>query len=222
MKDGGKRQSEFVIRLLDWGERNLRDFPWRHTKNPYDVFIAECLVQRTKAAQVEPVYMEFLRKWPDIVSLSRATEDEIRSVIRPLGLGYRAARFRTIVAECMRLFGGRIPDNLEELKWLYGKGLGDYMAHAILCFAFGRDVPLVDKNIERILKRVFSIETRKDGHRDRRLWIFAGNLVPKGKAKRYNWSLIDFGALVCTPRKPMCIKCHVMDICDHGRETVCG
>jgi len=215
-----QKQHEFVSRLLTWGESNRRTFSWRSTQDPYKIFVAESLVQRTKAAQVEPVYLRFVGRWPDIESLASASEKEVRGVVWTLGLDYRIRRIITIAKYVVRLFGGRIPDNLKELKNLYGKGVGDYMAHAILCFAFGQDVPLVDKNIERILKRVFSIQTRKDGHRDRKLWTFAAGLVPEGKAKDYNWSLIDFGALVCTPKKPKCSACNLLEICDYGTQNV--
>jgi A/G-specific adenine glycosylase len=206
--------------MLQWGENSRRQFPWRQTSDPYCVFVAECLVQRTKAEQAQPAYLRFLERFPDIESLSRATEGQIRPVVRSLGLTYRVRRIHTLAREVLRVFGGRFPDNLGDLRRLYGKGFGDYMAHAILCFAFANDVPVVDKNVERILKRVFSIQTRKDGHRDRRLWLFAERLVPRGRAKEYNWSLIDFGALVCTPKNPRCPTCPVLDICDYGKVRI--
>jgi A/G-specific adenine glycosylase len=205
---------------MDWGERNRRNFAWRHTQDPYEVFVAESLVQRTKATQVEPTYLKFLQKWPNANSLSKATQSELKSVIGTLGLEYRVKRIHMIAQHIVSLFGGTIPSKFAELKQLYGKGFGDYMAHAILCFAFGQDVPVVDKNVERILKRVFSIRTRKDGHRDRKLWAFAAALVPKRKAREYNWSLLDFGALVCTPRDPKCRTCPILEICDFGREAM--
>jgi A/G-specific adenine glycosylase len=117
-------------------------------------------------------------------------------------------------------FGSRIPDDISKLRQLQGKGFGEYMAHAILSFAYGQDVPIVDKNVERILTRVFSLKVRKDGHRDPTLWQFAARLVPTGQAKEYNWSLIDFGALVCTPKNPRCRTCPILDICDYGTERV--
>jgi len=213
-----QRQSKFVSRLMNWGEKNRRDFAWRHTEDPYKVFVAESLVQRTKALQVEPVYLKFLQKWPDVKSLSKATEHDLKSVIGTLGLEYRVRRIRAIAQQIISLFGGIIPDKLTEFKRLYGKGFGDYMANAILCFAFGEDVPVVDKNVERILTRVFSFKARKDGHRDPKLWQFAAELVPEGKAEEYNWSLIDFGALVCAPKHPRCSTCPILDICDYGRQ----
>lgn len=214
------KKSEFVSDLLTWGEKNRRVFAWRHTEDPYKVFVAESLVQRTRAAQVEPIYLKFIDKWANIESLAKATDQEVRSVVYPLGLDYRVRRIRTVAKAIMCLFGGKIPNNLAGLKKLYGKGVGDYMAHAILCFAFSQDIPVVDKNVERILKRVFSIQTRKDGHRDRKLWTFAAGLVPEGKARGYNWSLIDFGALVCTPKKPKCSMCNLLEICDYGTRNM--
>lgn len=214
------RMSEFASRIVRWGEDNRRQFPWRQTPNPYNIFVAESLVQRTRAGQVEPVYLRFLEKWPNLGLLSKATERDLRNVIATLGLDYRVKRIRVIASEIVRLHGGKIPGSLEELKQLYGKGFGDYMAHAILCFAYGQNVPIVDKNVERILMRVFSLKTRKDGHRDPSLWRFAAKLVPRGGAREYNWSLLDFGALVCTPKNPSCPTCPLLQICDYGKEKV--
>lgn len=213
-------RAAFVSGILEWGEKNRRDFPWRHTDNPYDVFVAESLVQRTRASQVAPAYRSFLRRWPDIQSLAGARERDIMSVIGTLGLAYRARRIRKTAAGIVRLFEGKVPHTLAELKELYGSGFGDYIAHAILCFAFAQDTPVVDKNVERILKRVFSFPARKDGHRDPALWAFAGELVPSGKAREYNWSLIDFGALVCTPKNPRCPTCPLLDLCEFGKEPM--
>lgn len=217
--NSSQRKLEFVSKLLHWGDQNRRDFRWRHTQDPYNVLVAELLVQRTKAVQVEPVYLKFLERWSNVGSLSRAKEQEIRSVVGTLGLDYRAKRIQTIARRIMELFGGKIPDESVELRRLYGKGFGDYMANAILCFAFGQHLPVVDKNVERILTRVFSLRVHKDGHRDPRLWQFAGELVPSGKAREYNWSLIDFGALVCSPRNPICPACPILGICDYGRRS---
>jgi len=179
--------------------------------------VAESLVQRTRASQAEKSYAEFLERWPDPESLAKSKSSDVRSVVGSLGLDYRVERLRMISHEIQVRFRGRIPDSLAELKLLYGKGFGEYMAHALLCFAFGQDVPVVDANVERILKRVFSFRTRKNGHRDRKLWEFAGGLVPVGRAREYNWALIDFGALVCTPLSPRCSSCPLLRICDFGK-----
>jgi A/G-specific adenine glycosylase len=210
------KESAFVAEILAWGEKNRRDFAWRHTKDPYRVFVAESLVQRTKAAQAEPAYLNFLERWPNLWSLSRATPRELRSVIGTLGLDYRSKRIITVARQIAETFDGRIPNRFREMKKLYGKGLGDYMAHAILCFAFGQAVAVVDKNVERILKRVFSLAMCADAHRDPRLWAFAGRLVPSRRAREYNWSLLDFGALMCTPKNPKCPTCPLLQLCDFG------
>jgi len=210
-----KRKARFTETMQKWGSINRRIFPWRRTRNPYQVFVAEILLQRTRADQAESTYAKFLQKWSDITALSNAKIDEVRSTIRSLGLEYRAKRLQKLSREIVQNFGPKIPDNLSELHRLYGKGFGDYMAHAILCFAYGKDVPVVDRNVERILERVFSLQT-KGGHRDPRLWQFAAELIPRGKAREYNWSLIDFGALVCSPRNPKCRICPIMEICDFG------
>ena len=215
-----RKALRFVSGIADWTKKNQREFPWRHTTDPYRVLIAEYLVQRTRAEQVKPVYVEFIHKWPTIQSLSAASLSEIARVIRPLGLEYRAARIKSISEILVQDFDGCIPNSLAGLEGLYGTGLGEYMAHAILCFAFGQDVPVIDQNVVRILRRVFSVEARKDAHRDPRLWKFAKKLVPRGEARKYNWGLLDFGALVCTPSKPHCASCPILEICDYGNRAV--
>lgn len=205
---------------MEWGTQHRRAFPWRSSSDPYGILVAELLVQRTRADQVQPTYTQFIERWPTIVSLAKARPRDIRSVVETLGLDYRVKRISTVAQEIMKMFGGRIPDTLKELKQLYGRGFGDYMAHAILCFAFGQDVPIVDKNVERILKRVFSLATRADAHRDPKLWTFAGSLVPPRRAREYNWSLLDFGALVCTPKDPKCPICPLLQLCDFGGERM--
>jgi len=210
----------FTELVQKWGEGNMRSFAWRRTTDPYRILVAEILVQRTRAVQAERAYLDVVGTWPDIAELSRATCAEIRSKIHSLGLNYRVKRLQRISKAIFRQFGLRIPDNLPEFKRLYGIGFGDYIAHAILCFAFGRKVPIVDKNVERILTRFFSLKTRADGHRDQKLWRFAAELLPKNKIKEYNWSLIDFGALVCTPKNPKCLTCPLMKMCSHAKKTL--
>jgi A/G-specific adenine glycosylase len=215
-----QKRVKFAEIVQQWGAANRRDFLWRHRSDAYAILVAELLVQRTRAPQAESVYKRFLERWPDISSLSHARTAEIRSVIRSLGLEYRAKRLRELSCQIVQRFESRIPDDLSKLKQLYGKGFGAYMAHAILCFAYDRDVPIVDKNVERILARVFSFKRRRDGHRDPALWQFAAELVPTGRAREYNWSLLDFGALVCTPKNPKCMTCPLLQICDYPRRSV--
>lgn len=220
LKKKAGRRTRFVEIVQEWGKKNRRDFLWRHKADPYEILVAEVLVQRTKAAQAESVYEAFLKRWPTVSSLCNARTEEIETTIRSLGLAYRASRLHELSCQIVRQFESRIPNEADQLKQLYGKGFGDYIAHAILCFAYGKDVAVVDKNVERILKRVFSLRSRKNGHRDPVLWQFASSLVPKGRAKEYNWSLIDFGALVCTSRNPKCPTCPLVTICDYGKQRV--
>ena len=210
-------KGNFSRRLLAWWKKNKRDFTWRYTNDPYAVLVAELLLQKTNAEKVEPVYLEFMRRFPTIRKLQRASIHEITEVITPLGLFYRAVRISHVADAIANTFDGVVPNTPEELLTL--PGVGSYMMNAILCFAFGQPRPLIDTNSTRVLTRVFGLNPSKTRPRtDRQLWAFASSLVPALYAKEYNWALIDLAHLVCMPAKPLHTECPVRTICSTVQE----
>tara|TARA_B100000315_G_scaffold35517_1_gene30157 strand:+ start:3765 stop:4229 length:465 start_codon:yes stop_codon:yes gene_type:complete len=143
----------FVRKILKWGKINRRIFTWRETSNPYAILIAEILLQRTAASQVEAIYLKFIGEFPTADTLSEASIQDIANIIKPLGLKYRASRLKDIAVKIVENHQGLIPESKDELVQL--KGIGEYVSNAVLCFAFGKDVPLVDTNIARVVQRVF-------------------------------------------------------------------
>jgi A/G-specific adenine glycosylase len=207
-----RRIRAFQRRLLAWYAVHGRDLPWRRTHEPYRILVSEVMLQQTQVERVVPKYREFLRRFPSLSRLAAADVDEVRRLWYPLGYNIRPVRLHMIARETMARYGGRLPADAEQLRQL--PGIGRYTAGAILSFAFGRDAPILDTNVRRVLGRVF-VGTR-GGRRlrgDRALWDLAATLVPTGRGYDFNQALMDFGATWCTPRRPRCRPCPMRSLC---------
>lgn len=201
-----KRQL-FVVTLLDWFKSHKRDFPWRHETDPYRILVAEKLLQQTTYSHVLKAYDAFIEKFPKISNLAQAEVSDIEESIRRLGFQrQRARQFKKIGSTILNEHRGKIPSKKEELLKL--SGIGNYVANAVLCFAFNRDEPIVDVNVRRVVKRFFGWKEAKDKQIEERL----RRLLPRGKAKQFNWGIIDFSGLICS-RKPKCKICFLNDHC---------
>lgn len=205
------RIRKFVDILLLWGSINRRDFPWRKESDPYKVLVTELMLQRTKAEQVLRVYEIFFKRFPKPEALAKSPVSEIERVIKPLGLAYRAKRLKMLANGILK--EGGISEDSKKLTKIYG--VGDYVASAVLCFAYGRNVAVVDANVARIAKRIFSLDFGSDAHKHDELWKFMQELLPEGRAKELNWSILDFGSLICTPKNPKCNVCPLNSMCDY-------
>lgn len=171
------------------------------------ILVAEKLLQRTAYGHVLNVYEDFIERFPNTKSLGEVGVSDIEKTIRRLGLQRRrAVQLKTISLTILNKYGGEIPSNREDLLKLHG--IGDYVANAILCFAFGQDIPVVDVNVRRVVSRYFGWKKLKDKKIEKRL----SNLIPKGKGKQFNLGMIDFSALICS-RKPKCRRCFLSDLC---------
>lgn len=199
--------------LLEWFRENGRSYVWRRKEDPYEILVAEIMLQRTRANQVEPVYLDFIRKFPNAQELNRATEEKIGEYFGRLGLLWRAKLIKRLARELVSRFGGKIPKSRDLLLSL--PAVGEYMADAVLCFAYGKDVAVVDANVCRVIERVFGIVAKGEARRDRRFRSLAQEMVPSGRANEFNWAMIDFAALVCTPRNPKHDVCPINKFCDY-------
>jgi len=203
--------------LLKWFEASRRTFSWRGESDPYKIAVAEILLQKTRAEKVDEFFKHFIKKYPTPSSLLKLSSAELEEELKPLGLHrQRAKKLRELAESLAEKYSGTLPSNREELLAL--PGIGEYVANAILCFAFRKDVPLVDTNVVRVLRRVYLMETIKDARRNPRIWEKAWKVLPRGRAKEFNWALIDFAALVCKPRNPECSSCILGDICKWRRQ----
>jgi len=202
-----------VNKLLRWAEKHLRDLPWRiEPRDPYRVWISEMMLQQTQVATVIPYFRRFTERFPTVQALAAAPLDDVLKLWEGLGYYARARNLHHAARKVVAEFDGRLPDTVEELCKL--PGIGRYTAGAIASIAFGRDEPVVDGNVKRVLCRVYAI--RGDARRpaiQKKLWALAATNLPKGKAGRWNEAMMELGATVCLPRSPRCDKCPLARVC---------
>jgi len=202
------RRAAFVRRLLRWYARHQRPLPWRRTRDPYRVLVSEIMLQQTQVSRVLPKYREFIRAYPSLDALARASAREVREKWFPLGYNARPLRLRAIARTAVRRFGGRLPADRETLLSL--KGIGPYTAGAVLTFAFGQPSPIVDTNVRRVLRRVFFAGSPVP---EATLWHLSGTLLPANDGYDFNQAIMELGATVCTARRPRCRACPLRALC---------
>lgn len=203
-----KRKEHFVEQLIKWGKANVRDFPWRSTSSPVEIIIAEIFLQRTPAERVASRYSDLIRAFG--THKTSFDETSLTEQFRDLGLTKRIGWLIRLLEAIDTQFEGVVPNHTRPLLSLPGVGL--YTANAILCFAFNERVPIVDTNVVRIISRVFNIVPAKPLSVHGDVYRIATSLVPERNPKLYNFSLLDFGALICT-RTPNCSTCPMKSFC---------
>src|SRR3954452_13605445 len=199
--------------LISWYIAHGRDLPWRRTQDPYAILVSEILLQQTQVATALPVYEEVLRRWPTFAALAAAPGEGGEAGTDPLGYHIRGEWLHRIAGVVTHELDGRLPDTLEGLLAL--PGIGRYTAGAILSFAFQQDAPIVDTNVHRLLGRLFDLHAGRppQAFLEKRLWALATALIPPGHGYLLNQALMDFGAQVCTPYKPICLLCPLRPHC---------
>lgn len=211
-------EKAFPELLLEWFREDRRNYVWRRKKDPYKILMAEIMLQRTRADQVEPIYIDFVKRFPNAKELNRATEREIGEYFGGLGLLWRVKLVKRLAGELVDRFGGKIPKSRDLLLSL--PAVGEYMADAVLCFAYEEDVAVIDANVCRIIGRVFDLKAKGEARRDPQFRRAVNKLLPSGKAKEFNWAIIDLGAVICTPRDPSCNICPLKSLCISGQRTL--
>jgi A/G-specific adenine glycosylase len=202
----------FRRRLLDWYRRHGRDLPWRRTTDPYHILVSEVMLQQTQVDRVLPKYHEWLERYPTFEALAAAPEGDVSQTWRPLGYNVRPRRLHAIARESVERYGGTLPSDEATLRSF--KGIGAYTAGAVLSFAFGQRAAILDTNVARVLFRVFVGRGDVKAHAMRRhLWDVSRTVLPMRHVFDFNQALMDFGATVCTARKPKCLVCPMQDGC---------
>lgn len=204
------------MRLAGWYALNRRDLPWRRTADPYAVWVSEIMLQQTRIETVIPYYLAFMARFPAVSDLAGASLDEVLKSWENLGYYSRARNLHRAARVVVEEHGGCIPDDEKALRSL--PGIGKYTAGAILSIAFGKPVPALDGNAERVLARIFAVETPADTPAGKReLEDLGRELVPRKDPGTFNQAMMELGALVCLPRKPLCPSCPVADRCEGRR-----
>ena len=210
-------KEKFAELLLGWWKSNKRNFPWRRTNDPYIVLISEMLLRKTTAKQVNAIFEKFLAKFPNVKMLAQGRVEEIEEIIKPLGMEHKRATLLKKLSNELLKSEGVVPASQDELLKL--PGVGRYSANAVLCFAYGKDAPLVDVNAIRVFQRVFSFKSQKRRIKDdTAFWEFVAETIPKGKAREFNLAVIDFAHEICRSKKPKCTVCPLRVICRFASE----
>jgi A/G-specific adenine glycosylase len=206
-------RQRFRRRLLAWYRANGRSLPWRETDDPYHILVSEVMLQQTQVDRVLPKYHEWLAKFPSLEALATAPERDVTETWRPLGYNIRPRRLQSIARESVAKYGGQLPSDEETL--LSFKGIGAYTAGAIRSFAFRERAAILDTNVARVLYRIFIARGDIKAHAMRkRLWTVSEVMMPRRKdVFDFNQALMDFGATVCSARKPKCLACPMTKLC---------
>jgi A/G-specific adenine glycosylase len=212
----------FAPKLLHWYQHHKRNLPWRHTNDPYRIWLSEVILQQTRVKQGLPYYLAFVENYPTVFDLAQAEEREVLRLWQGLGYYSRARNMHQTAKMVVTELGGKFPDNYAGLLQL--KGVGPYIAAAVASFAFREPVAVVDGNVFRVLARLMGIETDIASHEAKKVFgTLANELISREKPDEYNQAIMEFGALLCTPANPQCMFCPVNTECTAfatGRQQV--
>ncbi|MFD2572537.1 A/G-specific adenine glycosylase [Spirosoma soli] len=206
-------KSAFPVTLERWYEHHKRDLPWRHTRDPYRIWLSEIILQQTRVAQGKPYYERFIEAYPTVADMARADERELLRLWQGLGYYSRARNLHQTARYVTDHLAEKFPDSFRDL--LKMKGIGEYTAAAIASFAFGERVPVVDGNVYRVLARVYGIEEDITTTKAKKTFAaLAGELIQSADdPATYNQAIMEFGAIQCTPLSPDCLLCPLQQQC---------
>ncbi len=211
--------------LLAWYDSHHRILPWRITPgdhksgivaNPYRIWLSEIMLQQTTVEAVKPYFLTFIRKWPTVMDLAAASQDDVMRAWAGLGYYSRARNLKKCADIVAADHGGHFPADLAGLKSL--PGIGDYTAAAIASIAFGMPIAVVDGNVERVITRLYALSTPLPAAKPeiRRLMQL---LTPGKRPGDFAQAMMDLGATICTPKRPACVICPLNDNCEALKTT---
>lgn len=208
----GEKELEISSIMVEWYKDNKRDLPWRVSSDPYIIWISEIILQQTRVIQGMDYFLRFRERFPDVVSLAKATEDEVLKYWQGLGYYSRARNLHAAARTVVEVYGGIFPRSYKEVLAL--KGVGEYTAAAIVSFAWNEPYPVVDGNVFRVLSRLFALDTPIDsGKGKKQFTALAGLLMDPVRAGLHNQAVMEFGALQCIPQHPDCTVCPLQAKC---------
>jgi len=209
------KPAEMPTQLLDWYDQHRRVLPWRalpgEEADPYRVWLSEIMLQQTTVATVKNRFETFMRRWPTVSDLAAASLDDVLTEWAGLGYYARARNLHKCAIAISNELGGRFPNSTEALKDL--PGIGDYTSAAITAIAFDQRATVVDGNVERVIARLHRIQEPLPRSK-KNIKTFAAAMTPARRAGDYAQAVMDLGATICTPRKPMCGNCPWSNACE--------
>ncbi len=201
----------FYKQLNNWFTSAKRSLPFRETRNAYNIWLSEVMLQQTQVATVIDYYNRFTARFPDVYSLAEADEEEVFKLWEGLGYYSRARNLMRTARLVADTYDGIFPDNRPELLKL--PGIGPYTAGAILSIAYDVPTHAVDGNVMRVMSRVFDMDADISDPKSRKLFEDVVMREMGGAPHVFNQALMELGALVCTPKKPKCATCPVQSMC---------
>jgi len=209
--------AEVAPRLLAWYGSCGRDLPWRHTRDPYRIWLSEIMLQQTTVTAVIPYYQRFLAVFPEVAALASAPPERVIELWAGLGYYSRARNLQRTAQMVVGEHRGRFPATVEVLETL--PGIGRSTAGAIVAIAFDRPAPILDGNVRRVLVRLFALAgDPRNARAEKQLWAWAEALTSRDRPHDYAQAIMDLGATVCTPRDPACPACPLASLCQARRQ----
>src|SRR3984957_1615465 len=204
---------KFQRELLVWFDSHARDLPWRRTADPYRIWVSEIMLQQTRVTAVIDYYSRFLTLFPTLPALALAEEPAVLAAWSGLGYYRRAKMMHRAAQVVVQEHKGSLPTTAAELRKL--PGIGEYTSSAIASIAFGEQVAVVDGNVERVLLRVFPEPEKPATPAAQGKWLRdrAASLVDPERPGDFNQSMMELGATVCLPQRPLCLQCPVQPFC---------
>lgn len=206
-------KQQFTCQLAQWHiTKNNRELPWKGEKEAYKIWLSEIILQQTRVAMGLKYYEAFIKKYPTIVDLANAPDEEVFKMWEGLGYYSRCRNLLATARFIVQQFNGVFPQQYEEILAL--KGVGPYTAAAIASFAFDLPYAVVDGNVFRVLARCFGIDTPIDSNEGKQQFTFLANeILDKNKPAQHNQAMMDFGATICKPVSPLCDECPFQKDC---------
>jgi A/G-specific adenine glycosylase len=202
----------FSKKIIDWYLINKRDLPWRNTKDPYKIWLSEIILQQTRVSQGLPYYTTFVTNYPDVSDLANANEEDVLKLWQGLGYYSRARNLHFTAQYICNELNGVFPKKYDELLKL--KGVGKYTAAAIASFSNDEPVAVVDGNVYRVLSRYFGIQDDISLSSSKKIFQEkAQENINLNQAANYNQAIMEFGAVICTPKNTQCTNCVLQNEC---------
>lgn len=213
MKKSSARRVDRISRdLLDWYRASHRDLPWRHTRDPYRIWVSEVMLQQTQVRTVLPYYERFVARFPDVASLAGATRDDVLKLWEGMGYYARARNLHAAARVLVASGDPAVPDDPDRFAAL--PGVGNYIRAAVMSIAFARPLAAVDGNVKRVLARAFALEDEVDRPAGARaIQSYADSLLDRDDPGAFNQAVMELGALVCRPQDPDCPSCPIIEHC---------
>ncbi|MEI6891186.1 MAG: A/G-specific adenine glycosylase [Pontiella sp.] len=207
-----KTKRAVKTKLLPWFAIHKRSMPWRSNRTPYRVWISELMLQQTRVDQATPYFHRFMKRFPSLNSLAEASQEDVLMMWEGLGYYSRARNLHKAAQLIVTEHQGRFPSTAEQIIKL--PGIGSYTTAAIGSLAFGLDLAVLDGNVIRVLSRLFAYEKDTRSTRAKKeLQHLADELLVVGSAGDFNESMMELGAMVCTPKNPDCPACPLSRCC---------